>query len=410
MNVLDLFAGAGGLSEGFRQEGYNVVAHVEMDSNAALTLKTREAYYYLKSQNQISIYEEYLLKKITREELYSNIPGGILEKVINDEISDDSIENIFNTIDNLIDKEKVDMVIGGPPCQAYSVAGRSRDPLRMENDPRNYLYKQYIKFLDRYKPKYFVFENVMGILSAKGGEILEDIQNEMTKAGYKMEYQVLNSKDFGVLQSRKRVIIIGWKTNITFEFPEFTQEITIETIKNLFSDLPAIKAGEKKEPGYFYKTRIVIDPYLVKSNIRSKEWRILSQHEARPHRETDLEIYRYCVKKWNDEGRKVKYDELPNRLQTHKNTDTFLDRFNIVNFNGISHTIVAHISKDGHYYIHPDIDQNRSITVREAARIQSFPDDYFFESSRTAAFKQIGNAVPPLMARKIAMKFKSTDT
>ncbi|MFE5426365.1 DNA cytosine methyltransferase [Peribacillus simplex] len=410
MNVLDLFAGAGGLSEGFRQEGYNVVAHVEMDSNAALTLKTREAYYYLKSQNQISIYEEYLLKKITREELYSHIPVGILDKVINDEISDDSIENIFNTIDELLDKEKVDMVIGGPPCQAYSVAGRSRDPLRMENDPRNYLYKQYIKFLDRYKPKYFVFENVMGILSAKGGEILEDIQNEMTKAGYEMDYQVLNSKDFGVLQSRKRVIIIGWKTNITFEYPQFTQDITIETIKNLFSDLPAIKAGEKKEPGYFYKTRRIIDHYLVKSNIRSKEWRILSQHEARPHRETDLEIYRYCVETWNNEGRKVKYDELPNRLQTHKNTNTFLDRFNIVNNNGISHTIVAHISKDGHYYIHPDIDQNRSITVREAARIQSFPDDYFFESSRTAAFKQIGNAVPPLMARKIAMKFKSTDT
>jgi DNA (cytosine-5)-methyltransferase 1 len=401
MNVLDLFAGAGGLSEGFRQvEQYNIVAHVEMDYNASLTLKTREAYYYLKNEGDLSLYEDYLLGRISRDEFYSNIPDEILNKAINREITDETIHEIFTNIDELIpENEQVDIIIGGPPCQAYSVAGRSRDPQRMENDPRNFLYRQYIRFLERYNPRFFVFENVMGILSARNGEIFQNIQREMREAGYNIDYRILNSREFGVLQSRKRVIIIGWLNEMEFAYPEFeTSEVT-NTIKDLFIDLPPIHAGENHTPGNFY----IENPneYLQVSNIR-QNWNILTQHNARPNREIDLEIYRYCVDIWNRERRKVRYNELPHRLITHNNTDTFLDRFNVVPANSISHTIVAHIAKDGHYYIHPDIEQNRSISVREAARIQTFPDSYYFESSRTAAFKQIGNAVPPLMARKIA--------
>jgi DNA (cytosine-5)-methyltransferase 1 len=141
---------------------------------------------------------------------------------------------------------------------------------------------------------------------------------------------------------------------------------------------------------------------------------VLTQHITRPHTDQDKEIYQIAVKKWNSEGKRLDYNDLPDRLKTHKNRSSFFDRFKVVAQDlKYSHTVVAHIAKDGHYYIHPDIDQNRSISVREAARLQSFPDDYYFEgvkqgSIRTAAFKQIGNAVPPLMAYEIAMRIKDT--
>src|SRR6185436_4554924 len=124
------------------------------------------------------------------------------------------------------------------------------------------------------------------------------------------------------------------------------------------------------------------------------------------HNERDLEIYAIAIDKWIHGKERLKYDKLPRRLQTHNKKDIFLDRFKVVDPAGHSHTVVAHIAKDGHYYIFPDLKQVRSISVREAARIQSFPDDYFFEGGRTAAFKQIGNAVPPLMAGSIAKKIK----
>lgn len=408
MNVIDLFAGAGGLSEGFRQEGYNVLAHVEMDRHACTTLKTREAYYYLKENNRLDVYKSYLKKEITRDTLYEHIPENVLNRVINKAVSDETNPEIFEEIDELLRGREVELIIGGPPCQAYSVAGRSRDPEGMRNDPRNYLYQQYISFLRRYQPNYFVFENVLGLLSAGNGRIFENIQEELRAAGYEMDFRILNSRDFGVLQSRRRIIIIGWREGLDFNYPHFEPQNHQYTIRDLFHDLPDIKAGEEKEPGNQYVTQQ--NNYLQESGIKSNEWDVLSQHIARPNRDLDLEIYRYCVDIWNRENRKVRYNELPQRLITHRNTDTFLDRFNVVPYEEISHTVVAHIAKDGHYYIHPDINQNRSISVREAARIQSFPDDYYFESSRTAAYKQIGNAVPPLMARKIARSLMNPDT
>lgn len=401
MNVIDLFAGAGGLSEGFRQEGYNIFAHVEMDKHACTTLKTREAFYYLKENNRLNIYKKYLRNELDRDTLYEMIPEKILGKVINSEISDENNPAIFERIDELLDGEDVDLIIGGPPCQAYSIAGRSRDPNGMREDPRNYLYQQYIRFLLRYQPSYFIFENVLGLLSADNGRMFETIRGEIVEAGYQMDYRVLNSRDFGVLQSRKRIIIIGWRIGIDFNYPEIEHVNSHHTIRDLFQDLPPIKSGEETPPGNEYR-EAPNSSFLEKTGIKMAGWDILSQHISRPNRELDLEIYRYCVNVWNEEKRRVRYNELPQRLITHKNTTTFLDRFNVVPYEGISNTIVAHIAKDGHYFIHPDIEQNRSISVREAARIQSFPDDYYFESSRTAAFKQIGNAVPPLMARKIA--------
>jgi DNA (cytosine-5)-methyltransferase 1 len=405
MNIIDLFAGAGGLSEGFRLAGYNIVAHIEMDKSACTTLRTREAYYYLKSSNKLKLYLDYLEKKINRKQLYEQIPSKVLNSVIESEISNKTFSSITSIIDERmksIGNNNIDLIIGGPPCQAYSYAGISRDPNRMKDDPRNYLYRYYIRFLKKYKPKFFIFENVKGILTAKNGTIFKNLQRNLLKAGYKIDYRILNAKDFGVSQNRERVILIGWKKNYTYTYPEFNIIKNPISIKQLFNDLPPLAAGESIDGLKKYKKRAKI----ANSFIRSHEWNILTQHITRSNNENDLLIYRMVVDTWNKEKRILKYNELPHELQTHKNTESFLDRFKLVRFEDISHTVVAHISKDGHYYIHPDANQNRSISVREAARIQSFPDDFYFEDSRTAAFKQIGNAVPPLMAYHIALKLQ----
>lgn len=402
ITCIDVFAGGGGLSEGFHRAGYNIISHIEKDINAALTLKTRLSYQYLQENNKTDLYIKYLKKEISRDKFYSFIPPEILDKVINEEISENTIDTIFSKIDKQLKGEKVDIIIGGPPCQAYSLIGRARDPEGMINDKRNYLYKQYLKFLNKYRPKLFVFENVKGLLSAQKGELFEQILEEMDELGYTADHRVLNSYNFGVPQKRERVIIIGWKKNKDFSYPEFEKNnIENNNINNLFIDLPKLKAGDFFEFGTFTKKNSLLENL----NIKNSDWKILTQHIARPHNKNDLKIYEIAVQKLKN-GKKLKYNDLPKNLRTQKNSNSFLDRFKVVDGNNVCHTMVAHISKDGHYYIHPDLEQNRSISVREAARIQTFPDDYYFESSRTSAFMQIGNAVPPLMAEKIANKLR----
>lgn len=396
--IIDLFAGAGGLSEGFRRNNFNIIAHVEMDKDASNTLRTREAYYYCKANNKLDLYINYITQKISREEFYSQIPNEVLNKVINEEISDKTLETIFSQIDNTLENDKIIGIIGGPPCQAYSIAGRSRKKDKMENDPRNYLYLYYLEFLKKYQPKFFVFENVQGILSAKNGTIFEDIKQRMKKLGYNIDYRLLDSNDFGVVQHRKRIIIIGFKKELNIEYPKFDDFKTKYNIQELFIDLPKLNDGEINNK-YSSET----SKCLEKLKIREKGWNVLTYNQARKLNENDKKIYQICI-----ENKNIKYDELPEFLRKHNNTNSFLDRFKVVEYDKPSHTMVAHISKDGHHYIHPDIKQCRSITVREAARIQSFPDDYYFESSRTSAFKQIGNAVPVFMAEQIAKKIEES--
>lgn len=407
MNYIDLFAGAGGLSEGFIRSGFTPIAHVEMNKDACDTLKTRTAYHWLKANKKAIIYSDYLKSETKKkEELWKKVPAYLINSVINKEISKDTLAEIFNKIDYELNGKNVDLIIGGPPCQAYSVAGRARKD--MSNDPRNTLYLHYVKFLEKYQPKMFVFENVPGILSAKNGEYLEKILIAVRKAGYEVSLptnknRFLNAKDFGVLQDRKRVIIIGWKKELGLSYPEFeTKENNFQVLKDLFADLKPLKNGEGTLNAVEYLKPTT--EYLKQAKIRNG-LDIVTQHIARPNNANDLEIYQIAVDEWNN-GRRLNYSKLPERLITHSNTNVFTNRFQVVNGQGVSHTVVAHIAMDGHYYIHPDKKQNRSISVREAARIQSFPDDYFFEGSRTAAFKQIGNAVPPLLAEKIAEKIK----
>jgi len=273
------------------------------------------------------------------------------------------------------------------------------------------LYVHYAKFLERYNPKIFVFENVLGLKSAGNGIYLKHMEKLFLKKGYKMKIFTVEANNFGVLQNRKRIIIIGWKENLSLEIPnlETIRSTGDYKVKTLFADLPKIQAGEGKDKSLKYRTGT--NDYLDKNHIRNGI-DILTQHVARPHTKQDKEIYRIAVEKWNTEKARLNYNDLPERLKTHQNRSSFFDRFKVVAADeSHSQTVVAHIAKDGHYYIHPDIEQNRSITVREAARLQSFPDDYYFEgvkegAGRTAAFKQIGNAVPPLMAYEIAKRIK----
>ena len=401
MNYIDLFAGAGGLSEGFIREGFKPVAHVEMNKEASDTLKTRLSFHYLNDNKKISLYYSYLNNEITRDDLWNSIPQELISSVINIEITKETIGGIFEIIDEQIDNKCVDAIIGGPPCQAYSLVGRSRDPNRMSGDKRNYLFRYYAEFLERYKPKYFVFENVLGLLTAGNQKYLNEMLTLFAEIGYSANYEILNSEDYGVLQKRRRVIIIGRKGSKKFEFPKLSiVENNWHIKEDLFSDLPYLTPGQEMKLARYTQK---INGYQQTTETRNGV-DFTTQHIARHHNERDLEIYRIAIDKWLNKKERLKYNDLPERLQSHKNTVAFLDRYKVVNPFGHSHTVVAHIAKDGHYYIYPDLEQVRSISVREAARIQSFPDDYFFEGGRTAAFKQIGNAVPPLMAKVIASK------
>ena len=405
VNYIDLFAGAGGLSEGFIREGFKPVAHVEMNKHACDTLKTRVAYHYLIKNNQKKIYDNYLLSNITRDELWKFIPKTELDSVIQSEISKKTIDEIFSQIDLKLKKQKIkiDLIIGGPPCQAYSIIGRARDKNNMQDDPRNHLYKHYVRFLKKYKPKMFVFENVPGILSAKNGEYLSKIFKEIESNGYFCEYKLLNAKKFDVLQDRKRVILIGWKKDLKIEYPIFEEITNNLSIKDaLFNDLPYLEPGTGVS---FCKYTMPSNNYLKKTKIRTTE-NFTTQHLARPLNENDKEIYKIATHKMIVEKKRLNYIDLPKRLKKHKKETIFTNRFQVVSPYSLSHTVVAHISCDGNYYIYPDLKQTRSISIREAARIQSFPDNFFFEGGQTAAFKQIGNAVPPLMAAGIAKAIK----
>lgn len=406
---LDLFAGAGGLSEGFYKAGYEPVAHVEMDEAACYTLKTRAAFHWLEKNGKLEIYDRYLLGEITRDEFYGKVPESVLNTVLNYEISYNSLQDIFEDVDALLGNKKLDIIIGGPPCQAYSIVGRARSSTNMVGDERNFLYRQYAAFLKKYKPKYFVFENVVGLLSAKdkdGALHLEKMRALFSCYGYSTEFKLLAASDYGVLQNRIRIILIGIRGDKKGFYPEIPKVEGKYTVSELLNDLPFLHAGE----GCMGPTKTLHyeGNYLYDVGIKDSDYETVTLHQARPHTKQDLEIYRIVVNAWNNGKRRVSYKDLPERLKTHKNVDSFLDRFKVVADDlSCTQTVVAHIARDGHYYIHPDINQNRSLTPREAARIQTFPDNYYFESkkstpTRTVAYRQIGNAVPVQLAYCVA--------
>jgi DNA (cytosine-5)-methyltransferase 1 len=380
-----------------------------MDKYASATLRTRALYHALHENNKDDIYYDYVGNKTTVDSLSESVKDINVPEIINKEITEENQEIIADEITDKMKLKgihKVDVMIGGPPCQTYSVIRRFDSKIEGRNwkdDPRNYLFKRYVYFLQKFSPDIFVFENVPGIKSANGGEFLHNFVTMVNKAGYNITEKILNAKDFMVLQQRKREIIIGWKKGYKLDYPEFQTVEHNYNVGKLLNDLPGLEPGQGD---YLQEYKSGASDYLEKTGIR-KHNDILIQHKARYHNERDRRIYRYVINEWNTNHRHIKYGELPAELRPYENTGTFSDKFKVVASDlNYSQTITAHLSRDGHYYIHPDIEQARSITVREAARLQSFPDNFKFEGPVSAQYRQIGNAVPPIMAKSIALKIK----
>lgn len=386
---IDLFAGCGGLSEGFYKCGYKALLHLEIDSVACETLKTRMQYY------------GYDNKEIDDAVLCADITG----------------ENIIAEIDNRV-KETVDIIIGGPPCQAFSSVGRAQSPDSMNNDPRNYLFENYLKILNHVKPKMFIFENVKGILTAKpkGVKIFERIIREMSETYNVVDDAgviLLNAADYGVPQIRERVILIGVRKDIDYinvnqiysdirktnsnddeNLPDYF------TVKDAIADLPKLLPGESANK-VSAESKNNKNAYLEKI---SNDSSLVYNHEARKHNAQDIERYRILSshKNWQLKDLQNVRPDL-----VHHDPKHFGNRYTVQEWDKPGKTVVAHLYKDGNLFIHPDPEQARTFTVREAARIQSFPDDFVFEGSRTQQYKQVGNAVPPLMAEAFAKTLKN---
>lgn len=273
--------------EGFTNAGFSAVSHIEMNLEACQTIRTRSAYHYLKLKNNLDLYYKYIQGQITKDDFFNEIPIEILNSVINIEINDDTIDGIFKIIDKK--KLEIDLIIGGPPCQAYFLLRRHQEDI--EKDPRNRLYIQYGRFLNKFKPKAFVFENVLGLLTAQKREHFKNLKSYFRRLGYEVYHETLIASDNGVVQARKRIIIVCWKKDNDFGFPEFEKILKEYTVDDAFADLPKLKPGES-----FQTTKYIRDKneYLEKFNLRNGV-DFVTQHISRPHNFRDLEIYKTAI-------------------------------------------------------------------------------------------------------------------
>lgn len=498
--IIDLFAGPGGLGEGFSsisdENGtpvFSLKISIEKDAVAHETLSLRAMFRRFPRGKAPDCYYDHIRGSITRKELFSHpdaheAAAEALAEAKNAELGKTPPEEIDRWISNALRGEQDWVLIGGPPCQAYSMAGRSRrtreDIEKFESDEKHFLYKEYLRIIQRFKPAVFIMENVKGMLSSThgGGRIFERIMTDLSNPGEDLEYEIrslvspgdstalkptdfiIEAERFGVPQARHRVILFGIRSDVARATPELYLESLRFTlgaenhpvsVGEALSGLPTLRSRLSREsdshdswvgamretPGLLAgldpkaaeilrlhmndaahraKSHVTSGTHFIEHDIaqntlrsRLRRWFLderlggVIQHETRKHMRSD--IHRYFFASAYAKAFKVspKITQFPRALlPAHGNVLAddvpFDDRFRVQLEEHPSTTVVAHIAKDGHYFIHPDPSQCRSLTVREAARLQTFPDNYYFAGNRTQQYTQVGNAVPPWLARRIA--------
>jgi DNA (cytosine-5)-methyltransferase 1 len=408
LTFIDLFAGCGGLSEGFLQSNkFEALAHVEWEVPMVKTLRHR-----LKTKWEHS--EEDSCKRVIHFDIQKTeelINGNWNKKTCSEYIKTNHTSVVDFGLKGLIGNQKVNLIIGGPPCQAYSIAGRAQDKNSMQDDYRNYLFESFVKVVDEFKPEVFVFENVPGLLSAKPGgkPVTERIYEAFTEIGYEirtpelLKKSIYTASELGVPQKRNRVIIIGVNSSSNINLEDLYNELDTQKKKNqpvnvfdAIGHLPKYKPLEKMEKINGKK----VSHELIGTNK-------YKAHNPRFHNSRDIEIFKKWLSEDLNKSKSVSkiafYNDLLGKNSNH-------GKYRNLEWKIPSPTIVAHLNKDGLMFIHPDKNQARSITVKEAALLQSFPDDYDFISSQGFAFKMIGNAVPPEMAKNIAIAISNKVT
>jgi DNA (cytosine-5)-methyltransferase 1 len=498
--VIDLFAGPGGLGEGFtayrasaRHATFRIALSIEKEPAAHSTLELRSFFRQFPPKQLPTEYYQHLQGKISREELYSAFPSQAAAarkqawKTTLGEVGADEVDKRIRLA--LGDNDEW-VLCGGPPCQAYSVMGRSRSGGIDENDPRVYLYKEYLRILAEHRPPVFVMENVPGLLSSQVGgsaifkQLLADLHSPAISSGkakdgprYLLfslvkepesreadEYPkfepadfVIKCEDYGIPQSRHRLIVLGVREDLTVDtIPTLRRSVKHVGARRVLQGLPRLRSGLTHVPDGRTEWREALQGILgtgVLDGIPNGHGRALKQdiewslnhvrmpradrggefiaceakidyepkwfldagiggtcnHVARPHMPQDLHRYLFvaCFARVFQRSPELR-DFPPGLLPKHKNVgnekkkEYFDDRFRVQLANKPSTTVTSHMAKDGHYFIHYDEKQCRSLTVREAARLQTFPDNYFFSGTRTQQYVQVGNAVPPLLARQVA--------
>ena len=495
--VVDVFAGPGGLGEGFAslndERGkpcFESAVSIESDNYSYETLRLRHFLRTFPHGGFPEEYYKYLRSEISRDELYSSYPPNVAcaeRAALRITLGSEQHQFVRKIINQRLKTKTKWVLVGGPPCQAYSIAGRSRmmhDP-EFQNDIRHFLYKEYLRIIVDHAPPVFVMENVKGLLSSKVNEksvidrMVDDLRRPNEALGrladglaYKLyslsEKEIpgrevdprlflVRAEDFGVPQARHRIFILGVREGIRIEPNRLVPNSKMMTLKQTIGCLPRIRSGISRRVDSLCEWRKAIeglDPEQIRGEldgnlfagvlvekiseildvecpklaIRSTKYPtppsskhevldficdssldVLTSHEARGHMPSDLRRYAFASIFAAVTGRSPRLADFPKSLMpAHKNVtlarkgSMFSDRFRVQLPDKPATTVTSHISKDGHYFIHYDAAQCRSLTVREAARVQTFPDNYKFEGPRTAQYHQIGNAVPPYLARQIA--------
>lgn len=498
--VIDLFAGPGGLCEGFSSvvdatgaRGFAVKVSIEKDPIAHQTLMLRAIFRRFAKGKVPDCYYEYVRGNITRKQLLAHpdikdAADHAAKEAKCAELGATPAEQVDTWIQEALGDRTDWVLIGGPPCQAYSLAGRSRlrgkDPKKFEADAKHFLYTEYLRIIRQFAPAVFVMENVKGMLNSKNAgkhifeRILADLKVPREDLSYEVRSLVVHKKvgeldpndyvieadDYGIPQSRHRVILFGIRSDVAAATPALSERPESFLLRKVpkkvgvsaaLAGLPPLRSRLSKEPdsqeawldalrgaplmlkGWRLPVRSDIEAAMEKFTKRAEkqttfgapfiqvdvdpgeamptnlqDWSLdpklggVLQHQTRSHMRSDLHRYMFAAcfaatQKYAPDLRNFPPKLLPDHVNVDEETIPFKDRFRVQMGKHPSSTVVAHIKKDGHYYIHPDPAQCRSLTVREAARLQTFPDNYFFEGTRTEQYGQIGNAVPPLLARQI---------